>query len=261
MRDNFIYINLEPISNMIFSFGISPADFLNGIPTVPDRVVLLRGDHRESNAMDPHTRFETVEGQPQVRAFLIGRQNVMPKWIDYSGSDDLTFLMPDEIAELLYIAHMDSHIRTPFYAKLQNEYVYLSLHDGFLKVYFRHLSYFNHVLDVSIKRHLRTIHNSRWRFGRPLAVADVPDPIILQLTRVFSDGIIIAFDRMLERNHEYQIPVLMVPNPERETSWHTQEDVYSGAKLIANLNYNQITRAWKLDVIAEDVFTDVNRLL
>lgn len=39
MRGNFIYISLEPVTNMIYSLGILPADFLNGIPAIPNQLL------------------------------------------------------------------------------------------------------------------------------------------------------------------------------------------------------------------------------
>ena len=174
MRGNFIYISLEPVTNMIYSLGILPADFLNGIPAIPNQLLLLNEESGNDVEINPHTRLQTITGQAQIRRYLLGKHDHAVKWLDYAHSDDLDFLLPTEIAELLYLAHMDTHIRTPFYAKLQNNYVSLSLRDGFYKTYYRHLGDVDHVLEVSIKRHLRAMHNNRWVFARPLAISDVP---------------------------------------------------------------------------------------
>lgn len=120
MRGNFIYISLEPVTNMIYSLGILPADFLNGIPAIPNQLLLLNEESGNDVEINPHTRLQTITGQAQIRRYLLGKHDHAVKWLDYAHGDDLDFLLPTEIAELLYLAHMDTHIRKPFYAKLQN---------------------------------------------------------------------------------------------------------------------------------------------
>jgi len=183
------------------------------------------------------------------------------KWLDYAHGDDLDFLLPGEIAELLYLAHMETHIRTPFYAKLQNDYAYLTLRDGFYKTYYRNLPDFDHVLEVSIKRHLRAMHNNRWVFARPLAISDVPHEILLQLTQGLLDGTIIAFDQLVERHRIYVIPVRAITHPERQNTWYSQEEVYADSREVASLRYDLTTREWALSIHDNQVFSDVKDLI
>ena len=192
---------------------------------------------------------------------MLGKHDHAVKWLDYAHSDDLDFLLPTEIAELLYLAHMDTHIRTPFYAKLQNNYVSLSLRDGFYKTYYRHLGDVDHVLEVSIKRHLRAMHNNRWVFARPLAISDVPHEILLQLTQGLMDGMIVAFDQLVERRRVYVIPVRAITHPEHQNAWYTQEDVYADSREVASLRYDLTTREWALSIHDNQVFNDVSELI
>ncbi|WP_125574086.1 hypothetical protein [Levilactobacillus huananensis] len=261
MRGNFIYLNLEPVTNMIYSLGISPADFLNGVPAIPDQLLLLSAEADNDTEINPHTRFLTLIGQTQIRRYLLGKHDRPVKWLDYTHGDDLDFLLPNEIAELLYLAHMDTHIRTPFYAKLQNDYAYLSLRDGFYKIYYRHLNSFDHILEVSIKRHLRAMHNNRWVFARPLAISDVPHEILLQLIQGLADGMIIAFDQLVERHRIYVIPIRAITHPERQGTWYSQEEVYADSREVASLRYDLATREWALSIHDNQVFSDVMDLI
>ncbi len=260
MRGNFVYLSLEPVTNMIYSLGISPADFLNGVPAIPNQLLLLNAESASDAEINPHTRLQTLTGQTQIRRYLLGKHEHPVKWLDYTHGDDLDFLLPNEIAELLYLAHMDTHIRTPFYAKLQNDYAYLTLRDGFYKTYYRHLSSFDHVLEVSIKRHLRAMHNNRWVF-RPLAISDVPQEILLQLIQGLADGMIIAFDQLVERHRIYVIPVRTITHPERQATWYSQEEVYADSREVASLRYDLTTREWALSIHDNQVFSDVMDLI
>lgn len=261
MRGNFVYLSLEPVTNMIYSLGISPADFLNGIPAIPNQLLLLNDESGNDVEINPHTRLQTITGQTQIRRYMLAKHEYAVKWLDYAHGDDLDFLLPGEIAELLYLAHMEAHIRTPFYAKLQNDYAYLTLRDGFYKTYYRNLSDFDHVLEVSIKRHLRAMHNNRWVFARPLAISDVPHEILLQLTQGLLDGTIIAFDQLVERHRIYVIPVRAITHPERQNTWYSQEEVYADSREVASLRYDLATREWALSIHDNQVFSDVKDLI
>ncbi|KRK34955.1 hypothetical protein FD07_GL001638 [Levilactobacillus parabrevis ATCC 53295] len=246
---------------MIYSLGISPADFLNGIPAIPNQLLLLNDESGNDVEINPHTRLQTITGQTQIRRYMLAKHEYAVKWLDYAHGDDLDFLLPGEIAELLYLAHMETHIRTPFYAKLQNDYAYLTLRDGFYKTYYRNLSDFDHVLEVSIKRHLRAMHNNRWVFARPLAISDVPHEILLQLTQGLLDGTIIAFDQLVERHRIYVIPVRAITHPERQNTWYSQEEVYADSREVASLRYDLATREWALSIHDNQVFSDVKDLI
>ncbi|KRK99172.1 hypothetical protein FD04_GL002356 [Secundilactobacillus odoratitofui DSM 19909 = JCM 15043] len=256
MQGNFIYINWEQVNNLVISYGITPADFVNGVADVPQRIVLIDGQ-LEGNQINNHTRFPTVTGQSSVRAFLLGKTQTPKKWLDFHENDDLDLLMPSEIAELLYMAHMGTHYHLPLYSKLQNKYAYLSVNDGFSKVYYRDMRTFNHVLDISLKRHLRLLHSNRWMmFNRPFSVSDVPNDILKQLETVFSDGIIMAFDQAVERRRQYLIPLRLQMHPERQNWWHDRMDVYETTRQVATLSYDVERKTWGLSIQDQAPFVE-----
>ena len=49
------------------------------------------------------------------------------KWIDFSDVTMLKELTPLEISELLYFGHMKNSLHSPFFYKLQNDFVFLNL--------------------------------------------------------------------------------------------------------------------------------------
>ncbi|MBA5770603.1 hypothetical protein H3285_29620, partial [Escherichia coli] len=69
-------------------------------------------------------------------------------WIDFEDVELLNQLTPQEVAEMLYLAHTRRHLRSPFYYKLQNNFVYLTREDGrYNKVYYRNLNHFYMLLS------------------------------------------------------------------------------------------------------------------
>lgn len=256
MQGNFIYINWEQVNNLVISYGITPADFVNGVPDVPQRIVLIDGK-LEGNQINNHTHFQIVTGQNSVREFLLDKALEPKMWLDYHESDDLDLLMPSEIAELLYMAHMGTHYHLPLYSKLQNQFAYLTVADGFKKVYYRDTRIFNHILDISLKRHLRLLHSNRWvMFNRPFSVSDVPNDILKQLETIFSDGVVFAFDQTVERRRRYLIPLRVQEHPERQSWWHDRMDVYETTRQIATLSYDVEQKKWGLEILDESPFVE-----
>lgn len=256
MQGNFIYINWEQVNNLVISYGVTTADFVNGIPSVPQRLVLI-DQQNEGNQVNNHTRFQTVSGQSAAREFLLGKSAGPKMWLDYHEVDDLDLLMPSEIAELLYMAHMKTHYHLPLYSKLQNDYAYLATSEGFVKVYYRNLRTFNHILDISLKRHLRLLHSNRWMmFNRPFSVSDVPDDLFQELSAVFSEGVIFAFDQAVERRRRYLIPIRLQEHPERQNWWRDRMDVYETSRQVATLSYDVEAKRWALEITDETPFIE-----
>lgn len=256
MQGNFVYINWEQVNNLVISYGITPADFVNGVPDVPQRIVLIDG-RLEGNQVNSHTRFQTVNGQNSVREFLLDKSAVPKEWLDFHETDDLDLLMPSEIAELLYMAHMGTHYHLPLYSKLQNDYAYLTVNDGFTKVYYRNMRTFNHTLDISLKRHLRLLHSNRWMmFNRPFSVSDVPADIVKQLQTAFSEGLIFAFDQAVERRRNYLIPLRVQEHPERQNWWHDRMDVYETTHQVGTLSYDVEQKKWGIKITDDTPFTE-----
>lgn len=256
MQGNFIYINWEQVNNLVIAYGITSADFVNGMPEVPQRIVLIDGK-LEGNQVNGHTRFQTVTGQNSVREFLLSRTDSPKMWLDYHESDDLDLMMPSEIAELLYMAHMGTHYHLPLYLKLQNAYAYLGTNTGFVKVYYRKMATFEHILDISLKRHLRLLHSNRWMmFNRPFSVSEVPKEIIQKVQTAFSEGLVFAFDQAVERRRRYLIPLRLQEHPERQNWWRDRMDVYETTRQVGTLSYDVEHKQWGIEITDETPFTE-----
>ncbi|AMB99202.1 hypothetical protein AWM75_03915 [Aerococcus urinaehominis] len=84
-------------------------------------------DTRQSiGQFDELTHFNVLRGRDQVQDFLANEArypNPRVKWIDYKSQELFHQLRAGEIAEILYLAHMNQQLHSPFFYKLQNNYI------------------------------------------------------------------------------------------------------------------------------------------
>ncbi|MCY9807564.1 hypothetical protein OXT66_08455 [Lentilactobacillus senioris] len=247
MPGSFVFINTNPISNMVLSMGVTTADYVNGLEQLPENIVLLQDDENSANGYNSHSRFNLVSGANEVRHYLLAKSTDPKKFIDFNDVDGLNSLMASEIAELLYLTHMGTPMNRPFSSKLLNQYIYLEQGDGTVRSYYRRFSAFNHVLEISIKRNLRDSHNSRRVFLRPLAIKDIDRPILLDLITKGNDGLFILFDALNERRKIYRIPLLAPKDPDQAAMILRTQSITENAEIIGNLMYNIQTSQWDLE--------------
>ncbi|MEJ6400171.1 hypothetical protein [Nicoliella lavandulae] len=253
MRDNFIYIDANLIQNMVITKGIEATDFVNGVPRVPSNIILLNDDRSHANSYNPHTKFSTITGASAVQEYLLNRQINNKCFVDFHTNDDLNVLTDSEIANLLYLGHMKYPMYSPFSSKLHNHYIYMSLKSNFMKVFYRQFTSFNHVLEASLKRHLKETHSGRRMFVRPLVIKDVDMDVTKRLLRLASEGLIVAFDQSFEQQRQYNIPLLMEKYPEKQSTWYTKHDVYQNAVSIGTLKYLIYEQKWQINVNQADL--------
>ncbi len=153
MQRKYIYANLEKLDNLVFAYGIDQSDFVHGIKRLPANLVSLVGVDDNEHAVNAHTGLNVINDENEIRRYLLQSHALPVKWLDYDEVGDLDFLTATEIAELLYLGHMDRPIRSPFNYKLRNHYVFLEQRNGGIKVYFYYISAFSHILSAAIVRH------------------------------------------------------------------------------------------------------------
>ncbi|MBW1604790.1 hypothetical protein [Lactobacillus sp. Sy-1] len=248
MRDNFIYIDANLVRNMTIIRGIDSADFVNGLDHFPSNIILLNDDRDNANSYNAHSKFSTITGSGAVKEYLLDKQIKDKKFIDFHSNDELNVLLDSEIANLLYLGHMTYPMDSPFSSKLRNNYIYILLKSNFVKVFFRQFSQFNHVLEVSLKRHLREMHSGRRMFVRPLVIKNIDDAVLTKLIKLSSEGLVVAFDQSFEQQRQYNIPLLMEKYPEKQSTWYTKHDIYQNAVSIGTLNYLIYEQRWQVHI-------------
>lgn len=262
MLTNLIYLKVNPLDRFTITWGISAGDYINGISRIPQNILMINDDVENSNSFNVHTKFPTITGRSQVRNYVIQGQktNSLPKWMDYQTKDGLDSLSDDEIADLLYLAHMDvPRQRNPFSAKLRNEYVYLGGSNGFTRFYFRNFQELDHILELSIKRHLRHQRNNKRIFARPIQMKDINPEILKDLLRFSVNGIIIAFELGQEVRRQVQMPLFRVTKRQTKVIWGNENQLLANTEPIGMLTYNTLSNKWSLELNAK-VEQDLNNL-
>lgn len=251
MLTNLIYLKVSPIDRFAITWGISAGDYINGISKIPQNIIMINDDVDSSNSFNVHSNFPTITGQSQVRDYVIRgyKTGRVPKWMDYKTKDGLDSLSDDEIADLLYLAHMDvPRKRNPFSVKLGNEFVYLGGTNGFNRFYFRSFQELNHILELSIKRHLRHQRNNKRIFARPIQMKDIDPEILHDLLHFSVEGIIIAFELGQEVKRQVKMPLFRVAKTQTKVIWGSEGQLLANANQVGMLTYNTLSNKWSIDL-------------
>ena len=130
-----IYAMLPSEAGATIFSGISFADFVECTPVPIENILLLKGDYWGEKSWN---KFELLEGQEQIAKLM--HENIYRYgdfcFVDYANHITLDELSDDEIAELLYFAHMLKPLKSPFFEALQNSFFYFAHDDGwYCKLY------------------------------------------------------------------------------------------------------------------------------
>ncbi len=257
MQRRYIYANLEKLDNLVFAYGIDQSDFVHGIKRLPANLVSLVGIDDEEHAVNAHTGLNVINDENEIRRYLLQRHELPVKWLDYDEVGDLDFLTATEIAELLYLGHMNRPIRSPFNYKLRNHYVFLEQRNGGIKVYFYYISAFSHVLSAAIVRHALAAYHGRRMFMRSLKVPVVPEAILKQLVKLMPDGLFIYFDQAMVRQRQLLVPVhTETINDTIEVFDPSRTDERRKTHNVATLTLNLSASQWGLQIHDKHAFED-----
>ncbi|WP_199774904.1 hypothetical protein [Lactobacillus sp. CBA3605] len=257
LQRRYIYANLEKLDNLVFAYGIDQSDFVHGIKRLPANLVSLVGVDDEEHAVNAHTGLNVINDENEIRRYLLQSHSTVVKWMDYDEIGDLDFLTATEIAELLYLGHMNRPIRSPFNYKLRNHYVFLEQRNGGIKLYFYYISAFSHVLSASIVRHTLAAYRGRRMFMRSLQVPRVPEAILKQLVRLMPDGLFIYFDQSMVRQRQLLVPVhTKLANDDIEVFDPARSEESRRTHNVATLRFNLNSGEWGLQIHDKTAFED-----
>ena len=130
-----IYVKLsEERQEAVFS-GIKFVDFIECTPISIENILLLKGDYSGEKCW---RKLELLEGRDNVIKLM--RENINNYgdfcFVDYADGISISQLSEEQIAELLYLAHMYKPLKSPFFEVLKNKFAYLAHDDGwYCKLY------------------------------------------------------------------------------------------------------------------------------
>jgi len=122
-----IYIHVEEHVT-IFS-GIKFADFIECTAISIENMLLLKANYVGKKHF---RKFELLEGMDDISELL--REDIYNYgdfcFVDYISTESVNRLSNEQIAELLYLAHIFEPLKSPFFEVLQNKFAYLSHDNG-----------------------------------------------------------------------------------------------------------------------------------
>jgi len=245
---DFIYVHIDNVSNAVLTQGFSIADFHQAIIHRPKNLLLLDPSN-ELGEYEAHTAMKTIRGSDAVDHYFqtASKKRITEtnKWIDFTDIMMLKELTPTEISELLYFGHMKTHLHSPFFYKLQNNFAYFDLQDGLARVYYRYLDEFCRVLAQKITHLVTTILNTRRSlFQKNKPVDPLPLNIVKKLSDFMKEGLVFSFKQPEFQNKKYKIPLFLV----EDTHIRMGNPTFKDDALIGYLTYYSSKKTWDLDV-------------
>lgn len=244
MTEQIIYIHYDTVGNNVISKGIVNQNKNNLLKRLPHNLLLIH-PAAKAGVYDRFTGFRVVKGQEAVKEFLdngMKNPDSLGAWIDFANMEMLHQLTPVEISELLYIAHAHNYLHSPFYYKLQNNYIYLSLPNHFTKMYFRYLEEFLDQFADSITQRMQKKVNEKRRFFQKEKVIA---PFIVErkkdLVTLFREGVCLSFRQLEITDGVYQIPIFVC-----EDNLSLVDQPFDQEDRIGILSYDSNSEEWNL---------------
>lgn len=149
---NKLYIKANTEEHSITYSGISFSEFVQYLDKPLNNLLLAKGDYM-GNAQAHH--FELLEGADEVKK--LAESGVDPFgdlcFLDYQQLGAAARLGRQQVAEILFLAHIGEPMKSPFFAPLGNRFAYLSHDDGWYgKLYCRDMGEFMSVLWKKLTR-------------------------------------------------------------------------------------------------------------
>lgn len=189
-----LYIYLNEADQFALFSGLTFAHFMDAM-AMPKNLLLLKHPYEDASFnMHTYMEFASQEEYSQLRKARSNKKSEFC-WIDFRNEKQLNSLSPQEQAELLYIGHKKETVRPPFYATLQNEFVYLSSEEEqTTKIYFRHLERLNELVGNYFTRLIRKEANGQnfWRRKSKDLIPELPLEILKSLKKDYREGVLIS---------------------------------------------------------------------
>jgi hypothetical protein len=197
-----IYINANYTKQEFIYTGIEFHEFEKYLKTPMENVLLLKANYL-GNCFQKN--FDLVEGSDFVRELT--KEDVHNFgdfcFVDYTQPNCINQLKDEQIAELLYMAHMCNPLGSPFFETLGNRFAYLAHDDGwFCKLYCRCAEEFGDVLVGKIKDRISG------KLRRKLREIDAT--VQKDLLRIAEGGILIDLDDTHTSEHQIIVEVYTI---------------------------------------------------
>lgn len=244
MPSESTYVHLDTITNAVLSKGITMNEYKDAVKKPPKNILLLNAP-KGVGEYDSHTGFRMIRGAAKIQEYFEQSQHVsdvLSKWIDFESVELMRQLTPIEVSELLYIAHAYTHLHSPFYYKLQNNYIHLTLPKGMTKVYYRNLDQFYSLLSVNITTNLEKKINDKknvFIFKKAKKITRMPVTDVKDLLPLLKEGVVFSFKNVKIKQGIYEIPVYLA-----EDRLKFIDRDFSEKELLGNICFDENDQKW-----------------
>jgi len=208
-----IYIFVNAHDQNVISHGISFQEFFQSLENPPSNLLLLNKDS-ELAEIHPDTQLAYLT-QDKLDQFLKSALYKMEKfsWIDFEETYNLDTIEGRELAELLYLGHLNKHLELPFYKKLNNRFVYLTSMEGYFnKIYYRNPKDFYYMLGEVLSKRISEMKLERglFNFKKRKPYPPINQTILKKLEPVLAEGVAFSFHSLKQSRAEVNIPFWIV---------------------------------------------------
>lgn len=246
-----MYVHIDSVSNHVLSSHLCFDHQAIQYESMPKNILLLKG-RSQLATYDDFTGFYYIKDAEKIIEFMedVTRELVSYNWIDFESMEFLHQLTPQEIADLLYISHANTHLHSPFFYKLQNNFIYLNLGQGFSKVYYRKMDVFYQLLSNRITKGMSealTMMNKRLFFTKEKKAQPLSIDLVRELVPYLKVGMVFSFERIEYKDNHYYLPLFLA-----EDRYHVIESTLTQDNKIGRLLYTE-ENGWQLE-LEEELF-------
>ena len=196
MYSNFLYIKIDK-TKAIYT-GISFQDFISLQTSPIKNLLLIKSDYIGEHC---YNKFEILEGSDEIAQLLHSKDYKYGDFcfIDYNSHSNLLQLSDNDIADLLFAAHMFRARQKPIFNCLDNRFLYLSHDDTFYcKVYYKNVF---DIIDVICGKIVKSFQR------QCIHVCAIPSNIKEKIACFSADGLCIDFNGIEVQNEQFRISI------------------------------------------------------
>lgn len=245
-----LYVHYDAVTNyfMTREISLTVQDFSKQY--MPQNIILADAPD-EFGRYDVQTDFKILRSQIEVIDYFDLCQKEsrrLSNWIDFDSVEMMHELTPFEISELLYLFHANRALRSPFFYKLQNNYVYLTMPNGLNKTYYRHMTHFYPRFGRAIAGQVQELVNEGrpWFSLQKKTVESLPFGLVEELSPLFMNGLKIDFRQALKELNTWTIPLFII---EDELTRLTRDEGRS--KAVGKIIYQEPASQWQIEIFTK----------
>lgn len=233
-----LFIHMNDVNQFVIFSGFSLKQFF-GAASPLKNILLLKHDYKDA-LFNMHTQLEYIPND-EFHNFIKKMEDTKQDlcWIDFADEKYVNLLTPMEQAELLYLGHKKEPVKSPFFVKLQNKYVYCSSsNDKSVKIYFRILED-SELLISSIINNIIKEKEGNGGFWRRKSKDTIPtiDVATLQTYRNhFKEGALISLYKMEKPDNHIGIEIRTLYD------YDYPDEVWDDLKVILKNEYDELIK-------------------